>query len=130
MAHHPEGVMPQGGAGGALGAAAVAAAADGPLPIGDAVLVGVGVYIVADTAADYIKGLVESTRAWAQRPGEVYTLRAQRSGEYPNLRTGGTMHLNAGEIWKIGESLNGAARYSGATYRALGVDYQTEFVGG
>ena len=84
---------------------------------------------VTDRAASHISSMVESTRAWAQRPGEVYTLRAASAGPYPNLR-GGVSFLSAGDIWKIGESINGIDRYSGTFYRAFGLAYQTEYVGG
>ena len=40
------------------------------------------------------------------------------------------MFLNAGEIWKIGESINGVGRYSSSFYRAYGLNYQTEYIGG
>jgi hypothetical protein len=40
------------------------------------------------------------------------------------------IYLNAGDIWKVGESINGEGRYSSSFYLALGVGYQTEYVGG
>ncbi len=92
---------------GALVFGAGASVVDGPLPAGEAVgatvLLAVTAGVVVDKAAGDIAGLVESTRTWAQRPGEVYTLRASAPGLYPDLRTGGTTYLNAGDVWKIGE---------------------------
>jgi hypothetical protein len=116
-----------------LGVAVGTSLADGPVPIGE--LVGTGIVVsavgavVIDKAAADISRMVESTKTWSQRPGEVYSLRAQRSGVYPNLR-GGTVFLNAGEIWKIGQSLNGPGRYPAGVYRSLGLTYNTEYVGG
>ncbi len=85
--------------------------------------------VVIDKAANDIGRMVESTRTWAQRPGEVYTLRATRTGIYPNLR-GGTVALVAGDIWKIGQTINPSSRYPAGVYRSLGVSYNTEYVGG
>jgi len=119
---------------GALAVGLGTSVADGPLPagevIGGTIILAVTAGVVVDKAADDIAGLVESTRTWAQRPGEVYTLRAGAAGFYPDLRTGSMTFLNAGEIWKIGESVNGSGRYSSSFYNALGIDYQTEYVGG
>jgi len=47
----------------------------------------------------------------SQRPGVVYELRVNRSGYYTNLR-GQQEYLNAGDVWKYGETTNPLKRYS------------------
>ena len=116
-----------------VGAAVGTSLLDGPLPVGEALGVGIVVSVVGgvviDKAAADISRMIESTRKWAQRPGEVYTLRAQRNGAYPDVQ-GGTVILQAGDIWKIGQSLSGPSRYPAGVYRSLGLTYNTEYVGG
>ncbi|MCR5069405.1 MAG: hypothetical protein K6A78_06380 [Prevotella sp.] len=51
-----------------------------------------------------------ATKTMECRPGYVYHLVATTDGMYPNVR-GGNVHLNAGDTWKIGENINGEARY-------------------
>lgn len=117
----------------ALGIAAGTSLADGPVPVGE--LVGAGIVVsaagavVIDKAAKDIGRMIDSTRTWANRPGEVYTLRAARTGIYPNLR-GGTVVLEAEDIWKIGQTINVSTRYPAGVYRSLGLTYNTEYVGG
>jgi RHS repeat-associated protein len=71
----------------------------------------------------------------AQPWGEQYTLRARADGEYPLYEWGkgeiGTTHLNRGDIWKIGTTINGSARYSESFYRTTGagLTYTPEFFG-
>lgn len=43
--------------------------------------------------------------------GFVYELVATKSGKYPNLNTGGTVHLNVGDVWKYGQTTQGLRRY-------------------
>lgn len=45
------------------------------------------------------------------RPGYVYHLVENSDGLYPNA-SGGVTNLKAGETWKIGETINGEARYT------------------
>jgi len=52
-----------------------------------------------------------ATKTMECRPGYVYHLVATSDGMYPNVR-GGNVHLNAGDTWKIGETINGQGRYT------------------
>lgn len=52
-------------------------------------------------------------------PGFQYSLRATTSGNYPNVR-GGTLHLNAGDVWKYGETTQGFGRYSDSYLNTIG----------
>ena len=83
-----------------------------------------------DRAAGHLANMLESSRRWDPRPGEVYTLRARTSGVYSDVRSGGIIRLRAGDVWKIGESIHDSDRYPNAFYRANNVYYQTEFRGG
>ena len=60
--------------------------------------------------------------------GEVYSLRASREGEYPSVR-GGTVKLQAGDVYKFGETTQPGERYSASDLRRQGLEYQTEFKG-
>lgn len=60
--------------------------------------------------------------------GEQYSLRATHSGEYTNVR-GGTTHLEAGDVWKYGETTNPNDRYSDKWLSESGLYYFTEFTG-
>ncbi|KIX19624.1 hypothetical protein SY27_17950, partial [Flavobacterium sp. 316] len=70
-------------------------------------------------------------------PGVQYSLRANTSGEYPIMSSGssvptGTMHLNAGDVWKYGETTNPTSRYNAgdlSTVGAGGVSQHNEFTG-
>jgi RHS repeat-associated protein len=101
-----------------------------PTPFGEIVLgaavIGVGAYTLADKMATEIKGIAERKDLGPQ--GEVYSLRATRSGEYPNVR-GGTTTLNAGDVYKYGETTQPDARYSETALRASGLRKVTEFEG-
>lgn len=57
------------------------------------------------------------------RPGYVYHLVAESDGLYPNVR-GGSVHLNAGDTWKIGETINGQARYTQSYLKSLKVNME------
>jgi RHS repeat-associated protein len=72
-------------------------------------------YGIAGTAAasylysgDYVAKMQREIDGIRERalgpPGFVYELRATRSGNYPNLNTGGTTYLNAGDVWKYGQT--------------------------
>ena len=71
--------------------------------------------------ADIEKGIARAhnsistmaTKTMECRPGYVYHLVAKTDGWYPNVR-GGNVHLKAGDTWKIGETINGQARYGQA----------------
>jgi len=112
----------------ALGIAVTTSAADGPLPVGE--IVG-AVVITGAVAADLYK---------RQPNGTQYSLRATRSGLYPVYSWGsatptGTMYLNAGDIWKIGETIqydpnSGRQwRYSQTYLDGLGVRFFSEYEG-
>ena len=62
--------------------------------------------------------------------GVQYSLRATRSGAFPCYTCiGGTVNLNIGDVWKYGESINPASRYSQGYLRAIGVQMFHEFPG-
>jgi hypothetical protein len=110
------GPHPQGGSDyawpGVLAFAGTAAVADGPIPIGDviggAVVLGYGTYVLADKMASEITRIYEKVN---NTRGFTYELRATTSGLYPNVR-GGLVSLNAGDVWKYGETTQGFDRYS------------------
>ncbi|MGV8991378.1 MAG: RHS repeat-associated core domain-containing protein [Thiobacillus sp.] len=93
-----------------------------PTPIGEivvgAAIIGYGGYILVDKMATEIKGITERRNLGPQ--GEVYSLRATQSGEYPNVR-GGTVTLNAGDVYKYGETTQPDARYSSQALKATGL---------
>jgi RHS repeat-associated protein len=70
-------------------------------------------------------------------PGVQYSLRANTSGEYPTMTAGssiptGTMYLNAGDVWKYGETTNPASRYNSSDLGGIGaggVSQYNEFSG-
>jgi RHS repeat-associated protein len=59
----------------------------------------------------------------------VYTLRAERNGDYLNVRTGETQYLNKGDVWKIGTSYDTDSRYSQSQLGQWGVVTQIESTG-
>jgi RHS repeat-associated protein len=71
------------------------------------------------------------TRADDGGPQEYqYALVAQRDGMYPNVRTPGIdMHLNAGDTWKIGTSIDPDHRYSQSYLNSLNVRMVPETTG-
>ena len=83
-----------------------------------------------DRAWQSIERMSEKTRPC--RPGYVYHLVAREDGLYRNVRTNGLEYLKRGETWKIGETINGEARYSQEFYRTNNVrmeqrsDYYTD----
>lgn len=65
----------------------------------------------------------------AQGPqGALYALVANHPGLYPNVR-GGTSFLNAGDVWKFGETTDPAGRYSGSYLRGMGLQQINLFTG-
>ncbi|MBI3519891.1 MAG: hypothetical protein HY062_11105 [Bacteroidetes bacterium] len=82
-------------------------------------------YAVAGTVAsaylysgDYMKKMSKEISRIQERvagpQGFLYQLIATRSGPYPNLNTGGTTYLNAGDVWKYGITTQGFGRYPDA----------------
>jgi hypothetical protein len=100
---------------------------DGPIPIGEVV----GAAIVTGAVAYDL----------ANQKGAQYTLRARTSGLYPNYKwgfpfpIGPPVHLNAGDVWKIGETMQYNAetdrqwRYSQPELDGWNVDFKAEFIG-
>ena len=80
---------------------------------------------LADKMATEIEGITGRNLGSS---GEVYSLRASREGEYPSVR-GGTVTLQAGDVYKFGETTQPGARYSVSDLRKQGLEYQTEFKG-
>lgn len=74
-----------------------------------------------------IESVLSKTRK--ENPGFVYELRARREGDYRNVRTNQTVHLKAGEIWKIGETTKGIARYNKNSYESKYFNMQPVFYG-
>jgi RHS repeat-associated protein len=72
-----------------------------------------------------------ATEPW----GEQYTLRAAADGLYPVFEWSKgltrTQRLNRGDIWKIGTTINGSARYSQSFYETTGagLNFVPEFYG-
>jgi len=59
--------------------------------------------------------------------GFQYELLAARSGLYPNVR-GGTTFLNAGDVWKYGETTSNN-RYSQGYLNSMGLIMNSQFYG-
>lgn len=97
----------------------------GQLVIG-AAIIGVGAYALLDKLATETQGI--TARQDLSPQGEVYSLRATKSGDYPNVR-GGTTALQAGDVYKYGETTQADARYSVKGLKAAGLTYETEFQG-
>lgn len=91
-----------------------------------AAIVGVGAYTLIDKMATEIKGITERKNFGPQ--GEVYSLRATVPGDYPNVR-GGTTTLNAGDVYKYGETTQPDSRYSQKGLEAANLRYVEEFKG-
>lgn len=98
-----------------LAFAGTAAVADGPIPIGDAiggvVVLGYGTYALADKMAADISRIAEKVN---NTRGFVYELRVNIPGTYLNVR-GVPTQMNAGDVWKYGETTKGFGRYSQST---------------
>ena len=60
----------------------------------------------AAASIDRMKTLTQNCR-----PGYVYHLVATQDNYYLNVRTGTQVYLKKGDTWKIGETINGEARY-------------------
>ncbi|WP_157203499.1 hypothetical protein [Methylomicrobium agile] len=93
----------------------------------------VGVAAVGIGAWGLINKMSDEIERISQRPSgpdtEQYSLRATYSGDYPNVR-GGTVYLNAGDVWKYGQTSNPESRYSQKELAQAGLRYVTEFQGG
>lgn len=66
--------------------------------------------------------------------GIQYALKATTSGDYPVMSFGsstptGSMYLNAGEVWKYGETINPATRYDQSFLNGVGVQQENQFYG-
>ena len=71
---------------------------------------------------------VEGITSRALGPNGVqYSLRAEQSGFYPNVR-GGVTYLNAGDVWKYGQTTT-ETRYSQTFLTTLGVRQVNEYRG-
>jgi len=67
-----------------------------------------------------------TVKAKAGEPQEYqYALRADRAGNFRDLNTGGTIHLNAGDVWKYGTSANPSDRYSTNELKGLTMEIET-----
>lgn len=76
--------------------------------------------------ATEIQGITERKDLGPQ--GEVYSLRATKPGNYPNVR-GGTTTLQAGDVYKFGETTQPDSRYSNADLQRMGLRYVEEYRG-
>ena len=119
-------------------------ASDGPLPFGDGVAASIGLNIMVAYAVVYgsvgiINSLNESVLAAADvnwvyakqekeierimtkeggPPGMVYMLTVNQSGTYLDVR-GNSVYLNAGEVWKYGETTKSYGRYKQSELNAM-----------
>jgi len=100
---------------GVLAFAGTAVIADGPIPIGDAIgaatLAAYGSYVLADKMAAEISRIAEKVN---NTRGFVYELRVNQPGTFINVR-GVPTQMNAGDVWKYGETTKGFGRYSQST---------------
>lgn len=119
----------------AFGAGAITLGGGPENPGADVVAVG-GLAIYA-TGALIAKMSYEMSKI-EERPegpqGVQYSLRAKTDGEYPVYSSGfsnptGTTHLNAGDVWKYGETINPTGRYSETFKSGLQVQQFDEFHG-
>jgi len=125
------------------GGSAMAAAlvASGVLLADDATVVGAAddVIIPIMLGAAYLADQLSTTKN-KEPEGVQYTLRAKTSGFYPTYSWGSQtpgkpIYLNAGEIWKIGETMQYDAsskkqwRYSTAELNGWNVEFTPEFSG-
>ncbi len=100
-----------------------------------------GVGVVDDVAIPFIlAGAIAADLYKRQREGAQYTLRASKNGLYPVYSWGsslptGTQYLNAGDIWKIGETIQYDQtsrkqwRYSDVYLKSMSVEFVPEYVG-
>ncbi len=90
---------------------------------------GVWLYENYDSLVEKMKKEIEAIKKRKlNKYGVQYALVATRSGCYPDVR-GGTRYLNAGDVWKYGETTNPAGRYSNAALRSAGLEFIPEFYG-
>ena len=74
-----------------------------------------------------IEGIKSKDRG--DKPTEQYALVAKADGYYPNVRTGKSDYLKAGDVWKYGQTSNSDGRYSKNYLNQLNLDKNIEFVG-
>lgn len=95
-------------------------------PVSDA---GAGVELGgAALTALTLKAAYEITKIMKKEPGAPavqYSLRATVAGDYPVMTAGssvatGTMSLNAGDVWKYGETTDPTSRYSDSDLKSIG----------
>ncbi|MCB0649298.1 MAG: hypothetical protein KDC49_21660 [Saprospiraceae bacterium] len=93
------------------------------------------VYAVAGVIASYyvakMEGEIEGIMRRAGGPqGVQYSLRATATGPYTCYTCfSGTMNLSLGDVWKYGETINPATRYSESFKYGMGVQQFDEFFG-
>ncbi|WP_426994316.1 RHS repeat domain-containing protein [Methylomonas sp. CM2] len=91
-----------------------------------------GVYNAAMNNSALMDKMAKEVEKITQRPTgpdtEQYSLRAVFSGSYPNVR-GGTVYLNAGDVWKYGQTSNPESRYPAKQLAKAGLEYVPEFRG-
>jgi hypothetical protein len=88
-----------------------------PTPAGEIIMgaatIGVGIYAFA--TSEMIQKMAREIDRIAVKTlpnnGAVYELRVRKAGTYIDVR-GVPVQLNAGDIWKYGETINGQGRYS------------------
>ncbi|BDB55419.1 hypothetical protein GENT5_17240 [Flavobacterium ammoniigenes] len=88
------------------------------LPVVWSVEAGTWVYdnrVLLAKQAIELKKLLEKTM---KPSGFTYELRINRTGEYVDVR-GNVVHLNAGDVWKYGETSSGMSRYSQSTLNSM-----------
>ena len=100
-----------------------------------------GVGVVDDVAIPFLLAGAVAADLYKRQPnGTQYTLRANTSGVYPIYSWGssvptGTKYLNAGDIWKIGETIQYDAstgqqwRYTQSYLNSMNVSFVSEYLG-
>lgn len=83
-----------------------------------------GAWMDAEGAQDHVSKLIQGAidRATAGPDQHLYALTAQSAGLYPDRLTGGTIHLNAGDVWKYGTSMDPDHRYTAQQMRGLNME--------
>lgn len=75
------------------------------------------------------KALEELKKKTGGAPSEQYALVAKSSQSYLNVRTGESVDLKEGDVWKYGQTSRPEDRCSERELRAMGVEYVTQFKG-
>lgn len=93
-----------------------------------AVVTGVAILYYGPGIVDKMQKEIDGIKLRAAGPmGVQYALTAKTSGYYPNVR-GGTKYLNAGDVWKYGETTS-SDRYSDKYLRTMGLNFVPQFPG-